>query len=186
MMIKHTGHRSGHALSAVVAVTLLVVSATARGHGDAVHPAANDRAAGTTTTPAPAYPAATRGTRELVAGPVTIRMLIEQANLGHAGVEVGELELPVAYGEGAAHAHGSLEIFYVVEGILGHEVNGVAHRLEPGMAGFVKPGDRVRHAVLSEEPVRAVVIWLPGGEADRLVEHAGFASRPLGTTAASP
>jgi quercetin dioxygenase-like cupin family protein len=120
------------------------------------------------------YSAESRGTRKLVHGPVWIKMLADASNLGRDDIEVGELFLPVEYGEGDAHQHGSLEIFYVVEGVLGHEVNGTAHRLEPGMLGFVKPGDAVRHAVLTDVPVRALVIWVPGGESGRLVEHAGF------------
>ena len=119
------------------------------------------------------------GTRLLQAGPVTIKMLVEMSNLGRGDIEVGELILPVEAGESPAHQHGSLEIFYVVEGVLGHQVNGVDYRLEPGEVGFVQPGDSVKHAVLSPGPVKAVVIWIPGGEADNLVKHAGFSSAPL-------
>ncbi|MEQ8660706.1 MAG: cupin domain-containing protein [Gammaproteobacteria bacterium] len=166
-------------LAGSLALLALIASPHVAAHGDTAHgthaPAAPIAAAAEGVTAG----AASRGTRELVAGAVTIRMLLEQANLGDARVELGELTLPVAYGEGAAHSHDSLEIFYVIEGVLGHEVDGVAHRLEPGMVGFVRPGQRVRHAVLSAIPVRAVVVWLPGGEADRLVEHAGFIARPL-------
>ena len=89
------------------------------------------------------------------------------------------LNVPAGFGESGAHQHGSLEIFYVVEGVLGHEVNGISHRLEPGMVGFVKPGDAVNHQVLSDGPMRALVIWLPGGEAGRLLEHAGFTEQPV-------
>lgn len=121
-----------------------------------------------------AYDARSTGTRTLALEGVKIKMLVDASNLGGDKVEVGELFLPVAYGEGGAHQHGSLEIFYVLEGVLGHEVNGKAHRLAPGEVGFVKPGDSVKHAVLSDVPVKAVVIWVPGGEADLLVEHAGF------------
>ncbi|MEX2480482.1 MAG: cupin domain-containing protein [Gammaproteobacteria bacterium] len=129
-------------------------------------------------TKPPDYAAASHGTRELALGGVTIRMLADASNLARDDIEVGELNLPVEYGEGAAHSHGSLELFYVVDGVLGHEVNGTMHRLEPGMLGFVKPGDSVRHTVMSAVPVKAVVIWVPGGEADRLVEHAGFTVKP--------
>lgn len=125
------------------------------------------------------YNAASSGTRRLSAGPVWITMLADAGNLGRDDIEVGELNLPAGFGDSGAHQHGSLEIFYVVEGILGHEVNGQPHRLEPGMLGFVKPGDHVNHQVLSDGPVKALVIWVPGGEADRLVEHAGFGAEPL-------
>jgi len=153
---------------------LALAVATAPGvlsaHGPEHAPPAAGADSGTTVP----YTAASRGTRELALGGVTIRMLADASNLARDDIEVGELNLPVEYGEGAAHAHGSLELFYVVDGVLGHEVNGTMHRLEPGMLGFVKPGDQVRHAVLSTVPVKAVVIWVPGGEAGRLIEHAGF------------
>jgi quercetin dioxygenase-like cupin family protein len=142
----------------------------ANAHGDAATSAAGGTAA---------YAAASRGTRNLVLGPVTIKMLVEASNLGRGDIEVGELFLPAGFGEGAAHAHGSLEIFYVVEGILGHEVNGIAHTLHPGEVGFVNAGDEIRHSVLSDGPVKAVVIWLPGGEAEALIEHAGFKPEPI-------
>ena len=122
----------------------------------------------------PQYNAASSGTENLVLGPVTIKMLLDESNLGRSDIEVGELALPVESGESEPHPHGSLEIFYVVEGILGHEVNGKIYTLNPGDLGYVNPGDTVRHSVLSDVPVKAVVIWLPGGEADTLVEHAGF------------
>ena len=160
------------------ALLALATGNNALAHGDEAHAA---EAAN------PPYDAATAGVRDLVLGPVVIRMLAEASNLGRDDIEVGELRLPADFGEGTAHQHGSLELFYVVEGVLGHEVNGVAHRLEPGMLGFVKPGDAVRHSVLSPGPMRAVVIWLPGGEADRLIEHAGFEARPLpGATSQGP
>lgn len=126
------------------------------------------------------YAAKSSGTRTLTLGPVSIRMLAEAANLGRGDVEVGELILPLESGESPPHQHGSLEMFYVVEGVLGHEVNGTPHRLEPGDLGIVRPGDTVKHAVLSDVPVKAVVIWVPGGEADSLVQHAGFVVTPVG------
>lgn len=36
------------------------------------------------------------------------------------------------------------------------------------MVGVVKPTDTVLHRVLSDVPVKALVIWVPGGEADRI------------------
>ncbi len=120
------------------------------------------------------YKAASSGTQNLTLGPVTIKMLLDESNLGRGDIEVGELTLPPEYGKGVPHPHGSLEIFYVVKGILGHEVNGRTYTLNPGDLGFVNPGDQVRHSVLSDIPVKAIVIWLPGGEAAALVAHAGF------------
>lgn len=159
-------------LSLVIILTITwTLPASLLAHGDDHAP--------TDAATSPNYAAASDGTRELALGGVTIRMLAEAGNLERNDIEVGELNLPVEYGEGAAHSHGSLELFYVVEGVLGHEVNGTMHRLEPGMLGFVKPGDSVRHTVMSAVPVKAVVIWAPGGEADRLVEHAGFTVKPV-------
>ncbi|MGE0483807.1 MAG: cupin domain-containing protein [Gammaproteobacteria bacterium] len=162
-----------HRRGVLTFIALLCLPLLAHGHGDAE--AAH---AAPTATPTD-HDVISHGTRNLVAGPVNIRMLAEAANLGRGDVEVGELNLPVEYGEGAAHAHGSLELFYVVAGTLGHEVNGVAHALSPGMLGIVQPGDTVRHSVIGTTPVKAVVIWVPGGEADRLVEYAGFAIKPV-------
>ena len=36
------------------------------------------------------------------------------------------------------------------------------------MAGVVKPGDEGMHRVLSDGPVKALVLWVPGGESDRI------------------
>lgn len=115
------------------------------------------------------YARASAGTRELdLAGGTRIKLLLEAANLGDTSIEVAEITFPVGTNPTAGHRHGSTEIFYVVEGVLDHVVNGVSHRLEPGMVGVVKPGDQVAHRVLSDVPVKAVVMWVPGGEAARL------------------
>ncbi len=157
--------------SCTLAITAVLSSSSVFAHGD--------EAASESTTPAVTYNAASSGTRNLSLGPVTIKMLLDESNLGRRDIEVGELFLPVSYGEGEVHPHGVLEIFYVVEGIMGHEVNGKAHTLNPGDVGFVNPGDKVKHSVLSDMPVKAVVIWLPGGEADALVKHVGFKSENI-------
>jgi quercetin dioxygenase-like cupin family protein len=113
------------------------------------------------------YARASTGTRTLTLGSGTvIKMLLDESVLGTDAVEVAEITFP-AGASSAAHRHGSMEMFYVVEGVLGHVVNGVEHRLEPGMAGVVKPADQVEHRVL-EGPLKVVVIWVPGGEGDRV------------------
>ena len=125
------------------------------------------------------YARASAGTRLLEKGDIDIRMLLEASNLGGEEIEIGEITLPVSYGQGGNHRHGRMEIFYVLAGRLGHTVNGEAHILEPGMVGVVRVGDSVAHAVLSDEPVKALVIWLPGGEADRLIAEFGYSeARP--------
>jgi quercetin dioxygenase-like cupin family protein len=116
----------------------------------------------------PAYARST-GLRELTLGSGTvIKMLLDASNLGSGEVEVAEITFPAgAPAPTAGHRHGATEIFYVIEGVLGHVVNGQEHRLGPGMLGVVKPTDEVMHRVL-EGPVRAVVIWVPGGEGNRI------------------
>ncbi|MEZ4416412.1 MAG: cupin domain-containing protein [Gemmatimonadota bacterium] len=115
------------------------------------------------------YARSSAGTRQLsFPNGTTIKLLLEAANLGSDEIEVGEITFAPGSNPTSGHRHGAMEMFYVVEGVLGHVVNGEEHRLEPGMVGVVKPGDSVAHRVLSEGPVKAVVIWVPGGEADRI------------------
>lgn len=117
-----------------------------------------------------AYTRSTHGTRWLEgAGGLTIKVLVEASNLGSDEVEVGEVTF-TAGSQGGDHVHGAHEIFYVLSGVLEHVVNGQAYRLEPGMVGIVRQGDTVAHRVVSEEPVKALVIWAPGGETERLAQ----------------
>lgn len=119
------------------------------------------------------YARATAGTRWLESdGGLSIKMLVEASNLGGGEVELGEITFPVGAGaQGGGHVHARVEIFYILSGRFDHVVNGESHVLDPGMVGIVRPGDEVIHRVLGDEPVRALVIWAPGGEADRI---AGF------------
>lgn len=123
----------------------------------------------TTAQEAGGYSRSSAGTRvlELDSG-ASITMLLDATNLGSEELEVAEITFPVGLSPSGGHRHGAMEIFYVVEGVLGHVVNGEEHRIEPGMVGVVKPGDEVAHRVLGDRPVRALVIWVPGGEADRI------------------
>lgn len=118
---------------------------------------------------ADAYARSSTGIRELTLGSGTvIKMLLDASNLGAGDVEVAEITFPAgAANPSAGHHHGATEIFYIIEGVLGHVVNGQEYRLEPGMVGVVKPADEVMHRVL-EGPVKAVVIWVPGGEGNRI------------------
>jgi len=128
----------------------------------------------------PPYEASTRGTRRLESpGGLSVKMLIEPSNLGGSEIEIGEITFPADYKKSPAHRHGHVEIFYVISGKLGHEVNGVKHVIEPGMVGVVRPGDRVVHSVESGEPVRGLVIWTPAGEAETLIKAGVFKARPL-------
>jgi quercetin dioxygenase-like cupin family protein len=126
-----------------------------------------------------AYEPSSSGTRILEAeSGLTIKMLVEASNLGGAEVEVGEVTFPVGSGaQGGGHRHAHVEIFYILSGTFDHVVNGEAHRLGPGMVGIVRPGDEVIHRVIGDEPVRAVVVWAPGGEAARIAP--GFTEKPV-------
>jgi quercetin dioxygenase-like cupin family protein len=116
------------------------------------------------------YARSTAGTRWLESERgTTIKLLVEAANLGGSEVEIGEITFPGGpRPAGQGHLHGSIEIFYVLSGEMNHVVNGESHLLKPGMVGIVRPGDRVAHGVNSTDPVRALVVWAPGGEADRI------------------
>jgi len=166
-------------IATATALAAALLAPPAGAHGGHGGQAGDPRPAGEAGAGAAKYDAKSTGTRKLVAGPVTIRMLAEASNLGRDDIEVGELILPPEASPSGAHTHGSLELFYVLEGVLGHEVNGVEHALHPGDLGIVAAGDTVEHAVLSAEPVRALVIWVPGGEADAIVERGGFESVPI-------
>ncbi len=113
------------------------------------------------------YAKSSTGTREFARDDLAIKILVEAQNLGSSEVEVGEITLPVNY-KGGGHRHGAIEIFYVLEGTMEHVVNDVPHRLTPGMVGIVRPQDTVIHNVIGDTPVKAVVIWAPGGEVDRI------------------
>ena len=48
---------------------------------------------------------------------------------------------------------------------------------DPGEIGIVRRGDKVEHRVPGEEPCRVLVIWVPGGEAERLASV--FLTKPI-------
>jgi quercetin dioxygenase-like cupin family protein len=96
-----------------------------------------------------------------------LEVLFDGPSMG-APVDVGVLTFPPGTDSGN-HPHGVTEIFYVLEGELEHVVNGESHLLTPGMLGHVSPPDLVNHRVdPNGESARAVVIWAPGGEAERI------------------
>ncbi len=98
-----------------------------------------------------------------------LKILLDESNLGGKEIEIAELTL-AAGTVVAPHKHGSLEIFYVLSGTLGHEVNGEMHMLTPGMVGVVRIGDSVRHIVPKESDTKVLVIWAPAGEARRVFD----------------
>ena len=95
-------------------------------------------------------------------GPLWLKVLVEESNLGSSGAEVAEIFFPLGF-QGEPHPH-ELEILYVLEGELGHTVNGVLHILKPGMIGIVKAPDLVIHHSESKQGVRVLVIWPLGKE----------------------
>ena len=121
------------------------------------------------------YEIESTGTRQFEwdsdAGTGTIKVLIEERNLGSAGAEVAEIFFPPG-AEGESHVH-ELEIIYVIAGELGHIVNGEMHVLSAGMTGVVRAPDHVVHKTLSPEGARVLVIWPLGGEV------AGFAASDM-------
>ena len=116
--------------------------------------------------------AQTPGTRQgrsyLAPGGTTLRLMLDESNLGPEA-SLGELTFPPNSDSGG-HTHGAIEMFYVVKGELEHVVNGSSQILEPGMAGFVKPPDRVRHKT-GPAGATAVVVWVPGEEGRRLASR---------------
>lgn len=123
------------------------------------------------------YDRSSAGTRILEGGGgLAIKILVEQSNLGSGEVEVGEITFP-AGSQGGSHNHEAIEIFYVLSGRMKHVVNGEGHVIEPGMVAIVRPGDSVSHEVLDGKPVKALVIWAPGGEAERLAQF--FTAKPI-------
>ena len=125
-----------------------------------------------------AYEASTEGTRYLESrnGQLVIKVLVEEANLGGGEVDIAEITFPAGT-RGGDHRHGSIEIFYVLSGTLEHVVNGESHMVGPGEIGIVRPEDAVAHRVPGDEPVKALVIWAPGGEAERIAQN--FNQRPI-------
>ena len=79
------------------------------------------------------YDASSRGTILLEGGNgFAIKMLVERSNLGGQEVEIGEIIFPVGSGQSRrSHVHGTIEIFYVLSGVLDHIVNDESHILTP-------------------------------------------------------
>jgi quercetin dioxygenase-like cupin family protein len=119
------------------------------------------------TTAAVAQNQPSLGTYRAASG-ATLRLLLDESNVGKEA-SVGELTFPPNLDSGE-HAHGSIEMFYVLSGELEHVVNGKSEFLKPGMAGFVRPPDKVRHKT-GAAGAKVVVIWVPGDEAQRIISR---------------
>jgi quercetin dioxygenase-like cupin family protein len=95
----------------------------------------------------------------------TLRLMLDESNVGPE-VTLGEIVFPPNSDSGD-HKHGATEMFYIVSGELEHVVNGKSQVLKPGMAGFVKPPDSVRHKT-GPAGAKAVVVWVPGEEGKKI------------------
>ncbi|HEY6457678.1 MAG TPA: cupin domain-containing protein [Steroidobacteraceae bacterium] len=99
------------------------------------------------------------------------KLLLNESNLG--GKELQMVEVTLAPGTTVpSHTHGALEVVYVLSGTYEHEVNGKRYSLTPGMVGIVRPGDHVRHLVPKSGPAKLLIIWVPAGEAERVLRNA--------------
>ena len=98
-------------------------------------------------------------------GGTTLRLMLDEGNVG-SEVSLAEMTFPPNLDSGE-HAHGAIEIFYVVAGELEHVVNGKSEILKVGMAGYVKPPDRVRHKT-GAAGATVVAMWVPGAEAKKI------------------
>lgn len=107
------------------------------------------------------------------------KLLLNESNLG--GKELQMVEVTLAPGTLVrSHTHGALEVVYVLSGTYEHEVNGKLYSLTPGMVGIVRPGDHVRHLVPKSGPAKLLIIWVPAGEAERVLRNAkGTAVDPV-------
>ncbi len=106
-----------------------------------------------------------QGTTYRSPGGTTLRLMLDETNVGK-DVSLGEMIFPPNSDSGD-HQHGAIEIFYVVSGELDHVVNGTSHVLKPGMSGFVKPPDKVRHKT-GPAGAKVVVVWVPGDEGSKI------------------
>ena len=109
-----------------------------------------------------------QGTTYRSPGGTTLRLVLDSANVGKE-ISVGEITFPPNSDSGD-HAHGAIEIFYVLSGELEHVVNGTSQILKPGMVGYVKPPDKIRHKT-GPAGAKAVVMWVPGIEGSKIASR---------------
>jgi quercetin dioxygenase-like cupin family protein len=98
-------------------------------------------------------------------GGTTLKLFLDETNVG-SDVTLGEITFPPNSDSGD-HKHGAIEMFYIVSGELEHVVNGKSQVLKPGMTGYVKPPDSVRHKT-GPAGAKAVVVWVPGEEGRKI------------------
>jgi quercetin dioxygenase-like cupin family protein len=98
-----------------------------------------------------------------------IRVVIDPQLGGTSEVTVAELLIPAGV-DVPDHVHQSTEIFYILSGELEQTSDGKVQKLTAGMSCLVPANTTTHHKVTSKEPVRALVVWAPGGEEKRIVE----------------
>jgi quercetin dioxygenase-like cupin family protein len=101
-------------------------------------------------------------------GGTTLRLFLDESNVGPE-VSIGELTF-VPNSDSGDHQHGAIEMFYVVSGELEHVVNGKSYILGPGMTGYVRPPDKIRHKT-GPAGAKVVVVWVPGDEAQKIASR---------------
>jgi quercetin dioxygenase-like cupin family protein len=106
-----------------------------------------------------------QGTTYRSPGGATLKLMLDDSNVGPE-VTVGELTFP-ANTDSGEHTHGAIEMFYVLSGELEHVVNGKSQILKPGMVGYVRPPDKIRHKT-GPAGAKVVVIWVPGDEGKKI------------------
>jgi quercetin dioxygenase-like cupin family protein len=127
----------------------------------------------------PPYSYATNGVLDNIGTTATKwKLVVDESNLGGKELEVAEVTIP-ADTITPSHAHGALEIIYVLSGVYEHEVNGKLYRLKPGMVGIVRPGDKTRHLTRKDSATKLLIIWAPAGEARRLQQSQGTKPEPV-------
>ena len=143
--------------------------------------AAGAKPAGSAPDASQHYTYATNGITDHIGGGsgAEWKLLLNESNLG--GKELQMVEVTLAPGTTVrSHTHAALEVIYVLSGTYQHEVNGKLYSLTPGMVGIVRPGDHVRHLVPKSGPAKLLIIWVPAGEAERVLRNAkGIAVDPV-------
>jgi len=92
-----------------------------------------------------------------------LRLILGEQQLGSKEISIAERLWPANYDSGE-HSHTTIEVIYVLSGEYRHVLNGQSQVLSPGMVGFAKPGDKVRHTTGPKGPAKALLITVPGDE----------------------
>lgn len=109
-----------------------------------------------------------------------LKVLIDQHLGGTKDLTLAHIIIPPGVAV-PGHVHQSTEIIYILSGALQQLSDGETQTLTAGMTVLVPAKTTTTHTVTSQEPVHALIIWVPGGE------EKGLASRWQATApSASP